>query len=110
MVIRGGENISCPQVEAALSEHPAVIEAAVFGVPDSRMGEELVAVIAMRPLVGVAAPELCAWLRTRLAAFQVPRAIELRVEPLPRVASGKIDKRRLREEFIAARRTLQEVA
>ena len=100
IVIRGGENISCPWVEAALYEHPAVVEAAVFGIPDARLGEELAATVVTTsdaPSEG----ELRDWLGQRLAAFQVPRRIETRREPLPRTASGKLAKRLIRQEWLA---------
>lgn len=101
MVLRGGENISCPQVEAEIAEHPAVAEAAVFGIPHERLGEELVAVVALRPDQAATEAELLAFLTDRLAAFQRPRAIRISPDALPRTASGKIAKRVLRHDWLA---------
>ena len=99
LVIRGGENIGCGAVEAALLEHPKVIEASVYGVPDERLGEEVGATLHTDGSVG--ADELRAFLGPRLAAFAIPRYIRFASEPLPRTASGKIFKRQLRTEAAA---------
>ncbi len=100
LVIRGGENIGCGCVEAALVEHPDVIEACVYGLPDERLGEEVAAsVYAERP---VSAEELRAFLEPRLARFQIPRHFRIFDQPLPRIASGKIFKRQLREDALRA--------
>jgi long-chain acyl-CoA synthetase len=97
-VIRGGENIGCGLVEAAMLEHPDVIEASVYGVPDERLGEELGATVyAQGSLDGDA---LCAFLEPRLARFEIPRYLRFTDSPLPRIASGKILKRQLREEAL----------
>ena len=99
LIIRGGENIGCGQVEAALLTHPDVREAAVYAVPDERLGEEVGATIyADGPLDTVA---LQAFLGERLARFEVPRYIRVVAEPLPRTASGKVLKRELREMALA---------
>ena len=96
MVIRGGENVGCGGVEAALLEHPSIVEACVYGVPDERLGEEIGATLY------VAAPvddhELRDFLSSRVARFAVPRYLHYTYEPLPRTASGKILKRELRQE------------
>ena len=105
IVIRGGENISCPRVEAALYDHPQVLEAAVFGVPDARLGEELAATVVAGSQA-LSEDELRSWLEKRLARFQVPRRIEIRREPLPRTASGKLAKRLIREQWLAEARLL----
>jgi long-chain acyl-CoA synthetase len=99
LVIRGGENIGCGAVEAALLEHPDVLEASVYGVPDQRLGEELAATIYARRAVSDA--ELRAFLDGRLARFEIPRYFHLATAPLPRIASGKIFKRELRAEAAA---------
>jgi long-chain acyl-CoA synthetase len=99
LVIRGGENIGCGAVEAALLEHPAVQEAAVYGVPDARLGEEVGATLYVSQPVDE--DELRAFLEPRLARFQIPRYFRITDEPLPRIASGKILKRQLREEAVA---------
>lgn len=96
LVIRGGENIGCGEVEAALLEHPLVREASVYGVPDERLGEEVGATyFSDAPLKET---ELRAFLEERLARFKVPRYLRAHSKPLPRTASGKILKRDLREQ------------
>ena len=98
MVLRGGENIYCAEVEAAIFEHDGVAECTVFGVPDDHLGEEVGAVVVRAAPHGrMDAEELRTFLRERLAAFKVPRFIWFRAEPLPRNASGKFLKRELRE-------------
>jgi long-chain acyl-CoA synthetase len=99
LIIRGGENIGCGQVEAALALHPAVHEAAVYAVPDERLGEEVGATVYVTE--DVTADELRDFVRTHLAAFAVPRYLTLTREPLPRVASGKLFKHRLRDDAMA---------
>lgn len=99
LIIRGGENIGCGQVEAALLMHPAVHEAAVFAVPDERLGEEVGAMIHCDPDLDLV--ELRAFLERHLARFEVPRYILKSAEPLPRTASGKILKRQLRDAALA---------
>jgi long-chain acyl-CoA synthetase len=96
LVIRGGENIGCGSVEAALLEHPDVVEASVYGVPDERLGEEVGATVYARGSLTEAA--LREFLEPRLARFEIPRYFRLSDEPLPRIASGKIFKRQLRDE------------
>lgn len=99
LVIRGGENISCGAVEAAMMEHPDVREACVYGVPDPRLGEEVGATLyAPSPLDEEA---LRSFLMGRVARFSVPRYIHFAGGPLPRLASGKIMKARMREDAIA---------
>ncbi len=99
LIIRGGENIGCGQVEAALLTHPEVLEAAVYAVPDERLGEEVAATVHAR--TPLAAADLQAYLREHLAGFEVPRYIRFTDQPLPRTASGKILKRQLRDEALA---------
>ena len=95
MIVSGGENLYSTEVEDALASHPAVEEVAVFGVPDPHWGESVYAVVHAKQPVG--AEELVAHCRERIAGFKVPRCIELRTEPLPKSAAGKILKRELRE-------------
>jgi len=95
MIVSGGENIYSTEVEDALASHPAVEEAAVFGVPDPHWGESVYAVVFSRRRV--TPEELIAHCREPIAAFKVPRCIEVRTEPLPKSAAGKILKRELRE-------------
>ena len=97
------ENIYSTEVEDALAAHPAVAEAAVFGVPDPRWREAVYAVVFS--LRDVTAGELAAHCRDRIAGLKVPRCIELRTEPLPKSAAGKILKRDLREPHWAGQHT-----
>jgi long-chain acyl-CoA synthetase len=99
MVLRGGENVYCAEVEAAIYEHGSVHEAAVFGVPHERLGEEVAAVVVAREGHTLTAGEMQDFLKDRLAAFKVPTQLQVRSEPLPRSASGKFLKRHLREEL-----------
>ncbi len=101
MIISGGENVYSTEVEEALYSHPAVLEAAVFGIPNDRWGEAVHAVVVTR--AEVSEPELVAHCRELIAAYKVPKRIELRAEPLPKSGAGKILKRRLREPFWAGR-------
>ena len=102
LIIRGGENVGCGQVEAALLQHPLVHEAAVYAVPDERLGEEVGATVYADP--ALEAEALRAFAAERLAAFEVPRHLRLVTEPLPRTATGKILKRALRDAARADRR------
>ena len=96
LVIRGGENIGCGEVEAALLEHPDVHEASVYAVPDERLGEEVgTTLYTEQPL---SEEELREFLTERLAKFKIPTYVWQQQEPLPRTASGKILKRELREQ------------
>jgi long-chain acyl-CoA synthetase len=95
LVIRGGVNIYPREVEDALHDHPGVVDCAVFGVPDMRNGEELVAVVEAR--AGVTADVLREHLSERVARFKVPRDIRL-TDALPRDPNGKVLKRLLREQ------------
>jgi long-chain acyl-CoA synthetase len=95
LIVSGGENIYSTEVEEALSSHPAAEEVAVFGVPDPRWGEAVYAVVFARQQV--TPDELAAQCRGRIAGFKAPRHIEVRTEPLPKSAAGKILKRELRE-------------
>ncbi len=103
MIVSGGENIYSIEVEDALATHPAVAESAVFGVPDPRWGESVYAVVFCRKQV--TADELVAHCRKRIAGYKVPRCTELRTEPLPKSAAGKILKRDLREPHWAGQHT-----
>jgi long-chain acyl-CoA synthetase len=103
MVIRGGENIGCQEVEAVIHDHPGVSECAVFGLPDQRFGETLAAVVMRKPGYTLSDDEVKAHVARHLARFKVPEHVWIRDEQLPRIASGKIYKRGLRDEAIAAR-------
>ena len=101
LVIRGGENIGCAEVEAAIAQHPAVHECAVFGVPDERLGEEVG--VAVFPIAGqeLDPKELQTFAGERLASFKVPAHVFVYEAPLPKNANGKILKRQLREEAVS---------
>ena len=98
MILRGGENVYSAEVEAAIYEHPAVYEAAVYGVPHERLGEEVAATVCVRGGERLGAEGLRVHLTTRLAAFKVPTRLSFVTEPLPRNASGKILKTSLRQQ------------
>jgi long-chain acyl-CoA synthetase len=100
LIIRGGENIGCGRIEAALLEHPAVREATVFGMPDERLGEEVAACLFLA--APVSATELLVFVKDKLAPFELPRRIEFWSEPFPRTASGKLLKREVRAALLAA--------
>lgn len=99
MIIRGGENIYCIEVEAALFDHPAVTDAAAIGLPDKVLGEQVGAVVHLAPGMSATEEELQAFVAKRLAAFKVPVRIWFREEPLPRNPNGKILKRDLKLEL-----------
>jgi len=98
MVLRGGENIYCIEVEAAIYEHPAIYEAAVYGVPHDRLGEELACHIMVKEGASLEAASLQQFLGERIASFKVPSIVTIVTESLPRNASGKILKRDLRDK------------
>lgn len=98
LVIRGGENIGCGEVEAALLEHPLIQEASVYAIPDERLGEAVGATIYAE--ASVDETDLNTFLASRLAKFKIPAYLWQSEAPLPRTASGKILKRQLREESI----------
>ncbi len=100
IIIRGGENVYCVEVEAALHEHPAVADCAVIGVPHPVLGEEVGAVVVLRPGADVGVDELDRFVGERLAAFNVPSRFWFRAEPLPRNPAGKVLKRELRAELL----------
>ncbi len=99
MVLRGGENVYCSEVETAVFQHDAVAEAAVFAVPDERLGEEVGVALVLRAEARLAADELREFLKQRLSAHKIPRYVWILDEPLPRNASGKFLKRELRESL-----------
>jgi long-chain acyl-CoA synthetase len=101
MLIRGGENIYCIEVENVLYDHPAVMDAALVGVPHRTLGEEPAAVVSLKPGASAGEDELRAFVAERLAAFKVPIAIRFWHEVLPRNANGKIMKNELKKLFVA---------
>ncbi|MFI1996658.1 long-chain fatty acid--CoA ligase [Actinoplanes sp. NPDC020271] len=94
LIIRGGYNVYPREVEEALNEHPEVLLAAVVGVPDERLGQEIKAIVVARPGCSVAASDLIAHCRERLAAYKYPRVVEFR-DSLPLTAAGKVLKKSL---------------
>ncbi len=100
MVLRGGENVFCSEVETAIYHHDAVAEAAVFGIPDERLGEDVAAVIVLRPDAHLSAEQLQHFLAASLAKHKIPARIWFREEALPRNANGKFLKRELRKELV----------
>jgi long-chain acyl-CoA synthetase len=105
MIVTGGENVYSIEVENVLATHAAVVEAAVFGIPDDRWGEAVHAVVVVAPSPTAAADDavlvaaLIAHCRTVIAAFKVPKSITIRTEPLPKSGPGKILKRALRDPY-----------
>ena len=97
MILRGGENVYCAEVESAIYEHPAIHEAAVFGIPDERLGEEVAVAIHLAEGATLTADDLRAFLRTKIAAFMIPSRIVFVDEPLPRNPAGKFLKREMRQ-------------
>ena len=100
MIIRGGENVYCVEVEAALFEHPAVTDAAAIGIPHHVLGEEVGAVVHLAPGTSASEVELREFVGARIAAFKVPVRIWFKEEPLPRNPNGKIMKRDLKAELL----------
>jgi acyl-CoA synthetase (AMP-forming)/AMP-acid ligase II len=101
IIIRGGENISCQELEAALYEHSAVAEACVFGLPDERLGELPGAVVYLHPGQSIDEAGLATFLKERIAGFKVPEKIWFEADNLPRLGTEKIDKVSLRAKYRA---------
>jgi long-chain acyl-CoA synthetase len=101
MVLRGGENIYCSEVETAIYQHEAIAEAAVFGVPDDRLGEIVGVAIVLAPGASLDDVGLREFLAPTLAKFKIPERMWFLGEPLPRNANGKFLKRELRESLTA---------
>jgi long-chain acyl-CoA synthetase len=101
MILRAGENVYSAEVEAAIYEHPAVYEAAVFGLPDERLGEVVACVVMLKPGQHLSDDELRAHLQTRLANFKIPTRIAFTDAPLPRNAPGKMLKREMPAIYFA---------
>jgi long-chain acyl-CoA synthetase len=104
MIVSGGENVYSTEVEDVLYRHEAVLEAAVFGIPDERWGEAVHAVVVPRGTV--TADELVAHCRAAIAGYKVPKTIELRADPLPKSGAGKVLKRELRAPHWAGRESM----
>ncbi len=95
MILRAGENVYSVQVESAIYEHPAVYEAAVFGLPDERLGEEVAAVVMVRDGMELTIEELRDFLSTRIAGFMIPTRVAFTRDALPRNPAGKLMKRQM---------------
>jgi acyl-CoA synthetase (AMP-forming)/AMP-acid ligase II len=98
MIISGGENIYSVEVERALTDHPAVMDAAVFGIPDPKWGESVKAVVELSSGQDVSPEDLIAWCKERLAGYKCPRSVEIMAE-LPRNPTGKLLKKDLRKPY-----------
>jgi len=105
MVIRGGENVYCVEIEHCLAEHPAVDEAAIVGVPDPELGEKVKAVVRVAPGASLSEDEVRRHVGAHLARFKVPELVELTDRPLPRNPAGKLLKNLLRGHGAGAFRT-----
>ena len=92
MVISGGENIYCAEVERVLADHPAVSDCIAYGLPDERLGERLAAHIVVADGASVSGDDIKAHCREHLAIYKVPRVVNLSHIALPRTASGKVDR------------------
>ena len=101
MVLRGGENVYCSEVEAAIYRFPGVAECCVFSVPDERLGEEVGAAVFLGSNSKADVGEMRSFLRTKIAAFKVPRFVWIMNTPLPRNANGKIVRRELQKTLVA---------
>jgi len=99
LIIRGGENIYPAEIETLLSRHPAVLESAVIGLPDERMGESVAALVRLNDGETLTEDALLSFLREQLAGFKVPSALHLVAQPLPRNAAGKLLKKQIKEEY-----------
>jgi len=95
MIISGGENVYGSEVEEALYLHPAVLEAAVFGIPDQKWGEVVKAIVKKKEGAELTEEEVIHWCRNRLAGFKTPRVVEM--GDIPRTATGKIQKNVLKQ-------------
>jgi long-chain acyl-CoA synthetase len=102
MVLRGGENVYCSEIEKAIYEHPSVAEVAVFGIPDERLGESVAAGILLAPGTTLTAEELKAFLITDMASYKIPSTVWFLEAPIPRNANGKFVKRELRKLLTGA--------
>jgi acyl-CoA synthetase (AMP-forming)/AMP-acid ligase II len=99
MIVTGGENVYSAEVEAVIVEHPAVREAAVFGIPDPQWGELVAVCVVLKPGYSLSAGDLIAFCRRSLANYKIPRRVEFSTVELPKGGSGKIRKRVLRDRF-----------
>ena len=101
MIVTGGENVYSGEVEAVISEHPAVQEAAVFGIPDPKWGELVAACVVLKPGMALSMQDLIGYCRQFLASYKIPRHVQFSETELPKSGSGKVLKRILRERYWA---------
>ena len=99
MIISGGENVYSVEVENAVTQHPAVAQCAIVGIPDERWGEQVHAVVVLRSGAQVSAAELIEFCKARIAGYKCPRSVDIRESPLPLSGAGKVLKRELRKPF-----------
>ncbi|MGE0621855.1 MAG: class I adenylate-forming enzyme family protein [Pseudomonadales bacterium] len=99
VIIRGGENVYCAEVERVLHHHPDIVDVALIGLPHRALGEEVAAVIEPRPGARLTEADVQAWVAGRLARFNVPTKVFFIDEPLPRTATGKVLKRELKQRY-----------
>ncbi|MFM7118933.1 MAG: class I adenylate-forming enzyme family protein, partial [Gammaproteobacteria bacterium] len=99
VIIRGGENVYCAEVEGVLHAHPDIIDVALIGLPHRSLGEEVAAVIEVRPGAALTVDDVQAHVVDRLARFNVPTRVFFVTEPMPRTATGKILKRELKTRY-----------
>ncbi|MDE2641077.1 MAG: long-chain-fatty-acid--CoA ligase [Chloroflexota bacterium] len=105
MIISGGENVFTTEVENALYEHPAVLEAAVIGIPSERWGEAVHAIVVLRPGETASEADLVSFCHGKIAGYKCPKSVDFRTEPLPKSGPGKILKTELRKPFWAGQDT-----
>jgi long-chain acyl-CoA synthetase len=103
MIITGGENVYSVEVENVIAAHPAVMEVAVIGVPDASWGESVKAIVSFKPGMTTSEQDIISFCRGRIAAYKIPKSVDLQSEPLPKIGPGKIAKRKLRDPFWAGR-------
>jgi Acyl-CoA synthetases (AMP-forming)/AMP-acid ligases II len=102
VIITGGENVSSIEVEDCVFSHPAVAEVAVIGVPDEKWGETIKALVVVAPGAQVTEGEIIAYCKERMAGYKAPTSVEFR-EDIPRTATGKVQKFKLREAYWSGR-------
>jgi acyl-CoA synthetase (AMP-forming)/AMP-acid ligase II len=99
MIITGGENVYSIEVENVLYSHPAVLEAAVIGVPDSKWGEAVKAVLVLKPGLRASEDEIIRYCKSCIAGYKTPKSVDF-VAEIPKTGSGKIHKKRLKEMYL----------
>jgi long-chain acyl-CoA synthetase len=99
MIVSGGENIYCAEVESAISTHPAVAQVAVIGIPDDRWGEAVHAIVVPKQGSALTAAEVIEHTRALIAGYKTPKSVDIRLDPLPLSPAMKVLKRELRAPF-----------